>query len=222
MVHISQIQARLSHLGIKLSRWYQAEVRELQHILFEHEEIIAIVPGRYFAGYALLVATDQRLLLIDKRTFFLTVEDIRYDMIFETDFSSRMVDATLQLYTLNKQHRFTTFKYRQQLRALTTYVQRRVMELRQFDNGERARGQYAHVSSFLPNASHLHQLPSNQPSQPADTAAPVANGRTLGRIVGAAAVSGANRLGTYRPRASHISQIYTGPSFFNKAIEPLD
>jgi hypothetical protein len=208
MVHISLIQAQLSKLGVKLSRWYQAELRELQHVLFDHEEIVSIVPGRYFAGYALLVATDQRLLLIDKRTFFLTVDDIRYDMIAETDFSSRLVDATVQIYTLNKQHRFTTFKYKRQLRELTNYVQRRVMDLRQPDSNDRLRGQYAHVSSFLPSANHIHPLP-----EPKSLTAPL-HSKSLGRIVGAAAMAGANRIG-YRPRMSHISQVYTGPSFLS-------
>src|SRR6185503_19518598 len=167
MVHISLIQHRLSQLGVRVSRWYQAELRELQHVLFEHENIVAIVPGRYFAGYALLVATDQRLLLIDKRTFFLTVEDIRYDMIAETDYSSKLMDATFQIYTLNKQHRFTTFKYKKQLRDMTSYVQQRVMDLRQGTTSadDRIRGRYVHVSSFLPDASHIHPVAVPQPEQ---------------------------------------------------------
>jgi hypothetical protein len=132
MVHPSVIEARLSHLGIRLSRWFKAEIKELEHILAEHEQIVSVVPGRYFGGFALLVATDQRLLLIDKRTFFMTVDDIRYDMISEIDFNMRLLDCTLHLFTFNKQHRFTSCKYKKQLRTLTSYVQKRVMELRQY------------------------------------------------------------------------------------------
>lgn len=132
MVHLSVIEARVSHLGIRLTRWFRPELRELQHILMNHEKIVALVPGRYFGGYALLVATDQRLLLIDKKTFFMNIEDIRYDMISEIDYSSRLLESTLLLFTVNKQHRFTTVKYKQQLRALTNYLQQRVMELRHY------------------------------------------------------------------------------------------
>lgn len=213
MVHISIIEARLSRLGVKLSRWFQAEIKELQHILFEHEQIVSIVPGRYFAGYALLIATDQRLLLIDKRTFFLTVDDIRYDMISETDFSSRLMDSTLQIFTLNKQHRFTSFKYKKQLRELTTYVQRRVMDLRQYGsaNDDRTRGQYSHVSSFLPNASHLHPVQNPEP-----VVAPPSH-RTS-KSVGAAAITGTNRLRAYTPQMSHLSQVYTGPGMLSGVV----
>ena len=131
MVHISVIQSQLTKLGIRLSRWFTPELKELQQILMDDEKIIAAAPGRYFNGLALLVATDQRLLLVDKRTFFMTVEDTRYDMISEIDFSSKFYDMTVHIFTLNKQHNFTTIRYKQQLRDLCNYAQQRVWELRQ-------------------------------------------------------------------------------------------
>lgn len=131
MTHISVIQSQLTRLGIKLSRWFTPELKELQHILMDSEKIIAAAPGRYFSGFALLVATDQRLLLIDKRTFFLSVEDTRYDMISEITYSSKFYDLTVHIFTLNKQHNFTSIRYKNQLRDLCSYVQQRVWELRQ-------------------------------------------------------------------------------------------
>src|SRR5207237_7664302 len=107
MVHISIIQSQLTRLGVRLSRWFAPKVRELQHILMDNEKIVACAAGRYYSGFALLVSTDQRLLLIDKRVFFMTVEDIRYDMISEIDYSTRLYDATIHIFTLNKQHDFT-------------------------------------------------------------------------------------------------------------------
>jgi hypothetical protein len=97
----------------------------------DDEKIVAAAPGRYFSGLALLVATDQRLLLIDKRAFFMNVEDTRYDMISEINFGSRLYDASVHIYTLNKQHNFTSMRYKHQLRDLTNYIQQRVWELRQ-------------------------------------------------------------------------------------------
>jgi hypothetical protein len=95
------------------------------------ENIIALTCGRYFGSFALLVATDQRLLLIDKRVFFMTIEDSRYDMISEIDFNMQVYAANLTIYTMNKTHKFTSVKYKRQLRELTNYVQRRVWEFRQ-------------------------------------------------------------------------------------------
>jgi hypothetical protein len=130
MIHPSIIEARLGELRFRTSRWFQAEIRELQNILMDHEKIIALATGRYFGSFALLVATDQRLLLVDKRVFFMNLEDTRYDMIAEIDFNNQAFNATVTIHTLNKTHKFTSYKHRTQLRELTNYVQRRIMELR--------------------------------------------------------------------------------------------
>jgi hypothetical protein len=137
----------MTQLGINISRWFNAELRELEHILMDDERIVALVPGRYFGGYALLIATDHRVLLIDKRSFFLTLEDIRYDMISEVDFSARMFDSTLQIYTFNKQHRFTSVKHKKHLRTLTVYVQQQIMQLKQ-----KMQNQTPALAAFQPSA----------------------------------------------------------------------
>jgi hypothetical protein len=130
MIHPSIIEARLGELRFSSSRWFKAEIHELQHILMDHEKIIALACGRYFGSFALLVATDQRLLLIDKRVFFMTIEDTRYDMISEIDFNTQAYYANLTIYTVNKTHKFTSVKHRRQLREITNYIQKRVAELR--------------------------------------------------------------------------------------------
>lgn len=132
MVHQSIIEARLNQLGIKRSRWFQPEIRELSQILMDNETIITMVAGRYFGGFALLVATDHRLLLIDKKVMFLTVDDIRYDMISEIDFTSRLIDSTIHIFTVNKQHSFTSSKGKRLLRQLVSYIQQRITEIRHY------------------------------------------------------------------------------------------
>lgn len=196
MVHISEIQSQLTRLGIRLTRWFNPELKELQRILMDNEKIIAAAPGRYFSGLALLVATDQRLLLIDKRTFFMTVEDTRYDMVSEVDFSTRFYDSTVHIFTLNKQHNFTSIRYKHQLRDLCGYVQQRVWETRQFQqdqpdpNPVSASAQAARQaplatgsSSGLPDISHALHVPHlPHPSKP-----------HLPRHIGVAAMNGSRR-----------------------------
>jgi hypothetical protein len=109
MVHISVIEARLSKLGFKASLWFKPEVKELQNILMDNEQIVGAVAGRYFGGFALLVATDRRILLIDKKLPYVSVEDIRYDMISEIDYSAQLFDASITIFTVNKQHRFKSW-----------------------------------------------------------------------------------------------------------------
>lgn len=131
MVQLSSIEAQLTRLGVRKTFFCKPEIRELQQILMDHEQIIKFVNGRYSGGFAILVATEQRLLLIDKKPLYLTVEDIRYDMISEVDVSSRLFDATVTIFTVNRQLAFSSMKQRH-LRDLTAYVQKRVMEIRQY------------------------------------------------------------------------------------------
>jgi hypothetical protein len=166
MVHPSLIEARLGELGFKASRWFNAEIRELEHILMDHEKIISLACGRYFGSFALLVATDQRLLLIDKRVFFMTIEDTRYDMISEIDYNSQVYNATVTVFTMNKTHKFTSWKYKRELRELTTYVQRRVMEFRQQQPSSIPQLMPAE-KRYIPSAVQ----PPAEPFQPVHTAA---------------------------------------------------
>ncbi len=156
MIHPSIIEARIGELRFRASRWFTPEIRELQHILMEHEKIIALACGRYFGSFALLVATDQRLLLIDKRLFFMNYEDTRYDMISEIDFNSQFYIATVTVHTINKTHKFTSIKHKDQLRVLTNYVQQRVMELRNMQ---------ADSSAAVPHPLQ-NRLASSQPAMP--------------------------------------------------------
>jgi hypothetical protein len=130
MVTHQEVERQLKAIGVAFKFWGKAEIRELQQILVQGEMIQFCMNGRYEGGFAVLCATDQRMLLIDKKPFYLTLEDVRYDMVSEVDFSSRLMDATVRVCTPNKELRFTSFKGKE-LRKMTAYLQNRVMEFRQ-------------------------------------------------------------------------------------------
>jgi hypothetical protein len=130
MVSLQTIDAQLAKVGMKNRFFGRPEVRELCHILAPGEVIQHAVIGQYEGGFGLIVATNRRVLLIDKKPWFLTMEDIRYDMVSEVDFYGRLLDATVTIITLNKSLTFTSWK-KDRLRSLVHYIQHRVMQLRQ-------------------------------------------------------------------------------------------
>ena len=130
MVTLDEVERQLHNIKASFKFWGRAEKRELQHILFQGEQIQQCLNGRWEGGFAMLCATDQRLLLIDKKPMFLSLEDIRYDMVSEVDFSNRLVDATLKVCTPNKNLVFKSFR-NHELRQTMNYIQQRVMEIRQ-------------------------------------------------------------------------------------------
>jgi hypothetical protein len=194
MVHISIIEARLTKLDFRASRWFRPEIKELQHILWDNEQIIECVQGRYFGGFALLVATEHRLLLIDKKLPYLSVEDIRYDMISEINYGSQMFEANINIYTVNKQHRFKSWKHKEKLRRLVTYAQQRVMQLRQY--------QRQGVEEVMPpqrsplNLSRAFNYGQTLQLQPPNISTSIRKrlpSPHVPRVVGAAALSGARK-----------------------------
>jgi hypothetical protein len=193
MVQMSIIEARLAKLGFKTSLWFKPEIRELQHILMDNEQIVGAVAGRYFGGFALLVATDRRILLIDKKLPYVSVEDIRYDMISEIDYSSQLFDATITIFTVNKQHRFNSWKHKHHLRKLTQYSQQRVMEVRQHYSGSQAQQDIIRnvKGPSLSQSYNYNQLLQLQPPWMNQEVRRKLPSPHLPRIVGAAAVKGA-------------------------------
>src|ERR1700690_4438056 len=67
MVSKKSVVEQLKKIGFKHEAWGRGEVRELHNILIPDEEIVECVNGIYEGGFALLVATNVRVLLIDKK-----------------------------------------------------------------------------------------------------------------------------------------------------------
>ncbi len=133
MTDFIQVKAQLKALGLEFRVFGKPEVKELANVLNEGEQIYHCTFGFYQGGSALLVATNTRLLLIDKRPFFLNLEDIRYEMINEVDFAGRLLDAAVQLHTGNKQLKFRSFADAR-LRNLCSFVQNQITRARQLEH----------------------------------------------------------------------------------------
>jgi hypothetical protein len=130
MVSLQVIEEQLKQVGCNYRFWGRPEIRELRNILVPGERIAQAVVGRYENGMALLCVTDHRLLLVDKKPMFLTLEDVRFDMIAEIDYSAQLLEGTIRIMTPNRQLRFTGWNHAR-LRNVLNYTQQRVTELRQ-------------------------------------------------------------------------------------------
>lgn len=123
MVTHETIEQQLKKIGFKTIGWGRTEVNELPNIILPDEEIKECVNGLYEGGFALLIATNIRVLLVDKKPMnYLTVEDLRFDMINEIDYSHRLFGARISISTGSKNLRFTSLN-QPRLRELIGHVQ---------------------------------------------------------------------------------------------------
>jgi len=130
MVTLAYVEEQLKRIGCNFRFWGRAEVRELTNILLPEETIAGCANGHYQGGTGLLVVTDLRLLLVDRKPMFLAIEDIRFDTVVEMDFSARLFDSTIRVITPTRTLVFNAWNG-QRLRAILNYAQQRVMETRQ-------------------------------------------------------------------------------------------
>lgn len=132
MISKQAVAEQLKRIGCNYTLWGRTEVGELSAILMDDEQILQAVNGYYDGGFALLCTTNYRVFLVDKKPLALTVEDLRYDMIAEVDYGSRVVTAVLHIYTPLRTLDFTSWSI-SKLRNSMNYIQQRVMELRNND-----------------------------------------------------------------------------------------
>ncbi|HEY1063859.1 MAG TPA: PH domain-containing protein [Candidatus Saccharimonadales bacterium] len=173
MVDAKTIQKQLKKIKFGGTPWNQAELRELPKIIHEGEEISECVNGLYEGGVALLVATEMRVLLIDKKPLnFLTVEDLRFDMINEIDYTHRLFGATIIISTGSKTLRFSSLN-QSRLRNLINYVQEH-MSASKKKQAEKAENQQQHLEEInkqlqmylLAQHQHLQQQAARQGVEP--------------------------------------------------------
>jgi hypothetical protein len=130
MVTKHSIEEQLKKIGFNYYGWGRTEVRELPDIILPDEEIFECVNGIYEGGFALLAATNIRVILVDKKPMnYLTVEDLRFDMINEIDYSHRLLGARISISTGSKNLRFTSLN-QQRLRKLIGHVQHCMAEMK--------------------------------------------------------------------------------------------
>jgi hypothetical protein len=147
MVSAKLIEKQLKKVGFNSRGWGRTEVRELQNIILPDEEIFECVNGIYEGGFALLLATDVRVLLVDKKPLnYLTVEDLRFDMISEIDYNHRLIGAYIAISTGSKNLKFTSIN-QTRLRKLIGHVQHCMAEVKK-QQSTHQEGQNQHLEQI--------------------------------------------------------------------------
>jgi hypothetical protein len=131
MVSKKEITKQLKKINFNHKGWGRAEISELPNIILPDEEIYECVNGMYEGGFALLVATNLRVLLIDKKPLnYLTVEDLRFDTINEMDYNHRLFGAEIGISSGSKNLRFRSYN-QPKLRKLIGHIQHCMAESKQ-------------------------------------------------------------------------------------------
>ena len=100
MPSMEEIEKQLKDLDGIEKLYARKEIKELPNILWEHEKIEKIVQGFMNNHSGVLVATNSRVIFIDKRLLGgLHVEDFPYDKISSIQYSTGLVMGKITIFT---------------------------------------------------------------------------------------------------------------------------
>lgn len=181
MISRSTLDKQLKQIHFNHQGWGRSEAQELCNVLMPSEEIDECVNGYYESGFALLVATKDRLLLVDKKPLnYLSIEDMRFDMINEFDYNHRLLGAEIKISAGAKTLHFRSLN-KIRLRRLINFVQYRMTEIKKLAQSHQE-SQKSHLERmnqqlqmFLAIQQYQHQQQIQQPmtSNPQQIAMPV-------------------------------------------------
>ncbi len=100
MPTLIEIQSQIKNLGGFETFLGRKEIKELPSILWEDERVENIIQGTYNNGNGILVATNRRLVFVDKGLLFgLKVEDFPYDKISSIQYETGILFGKLTIFT---------------------------------------------------------------------------------------------------------------------------
>lgn len=101
------------------------EIKELPKILWEDELPEKIIQGLYNNGNGILVATNKRLIFIDKGMFSLKVEDFPYDKITSIQYSTGMMFGGMDIFCSGNKAEIKRVA-KDQVKSFADYVRARI------------------------------------------------------------------------------------------------
>jgi len=94
-----RVKRELLDAGITIYGLIKAESRYLPKVLHNREHVEAVVYGQHHSSSVMLVATDERIIFLDKKPMALFLDEVSYEVISGIQFEIHTVFASLTLHT---------------------------------------------------------------------------------------------------------------------------
>ncbi len=126
MPTLEEIKAQIGRIDAPSRILGRREINELPNILWEDEVVEKIVQGSYAKGIGVLVATNKRLIFVDKGLMGkIRVEDFAYDKISSIQYSTGIVFGKITIFTSGNKADIENVE-KQQARGFSEYVRARI------------------------------------------------------------------------------------------------
>lgn len=103
-IQSKRIKQQLRALGVSGAVLLTQESRYLPHIIHPDETIWGVVYGKTKDGFAMLLATNRRVIYLDKKPLFVNQDEVTYDVVSGVNRSHVGLGTTLILHTRIKDY----------------------------------------------------------------------------------------------------------------------
>lgn len=97
--HARRVHRELIQAGATIYGLLKSESRYLPHVIHENEHILGVVYGQHNSSSAMLVATDRRILYLDKKPMATLIDEVTYDVVSGIELDIHTLFATVRLHT---------------------------------------------------------------------------------------------------------------------------
>jgi len=109
---LRHVKEELRQRGAAAYDLWLPETNYLPHLLHPDEHIMGSVYGKYKDGRGVLIATDQRILFIDKKPLFMHVDELSFMIIGGVTFSQAAFMGYVTLHTRLGDYKLRTFNFK--------------------------------------------------------------------------------------------------------------
>lgn len=125
--HQKRVLEDMKRLGATRIELYSSEASYLHKVIHHEEQIGGISFGHNEVGYSMLIATNRRVIFLDKKPFFANVDDISYDVVSGVSLGHAGPGSTLVLHTRIRDIKLMTMNDKS-AEIFVDYVQMRCLE----------------------------------------------------------------------------------------------
>ncbi len=125
--HATRVKDELRRLGMSRYGLWKLEARYLPHIIHADEHLRGIVYGHHIEGSALLVATDRRIIYLDRKPLFMNQDEVTYDVVSGVSYSFAGAEATVTLHTRVKDYTLRTYN-KKTAEGFIEFIERHCLE----------------------------------------------------------------------------------------------
>lgn len=122
-----RVWRELRNVGVSRAAIHTMEGQYLPHIIHDGEHIGGVAYGWLDGNFSMLIATNTRVIYLDKKPLFVDEDEISYRVVSGVEISTAGLDSTVVLHTRIRNYRMHTLN-NVAAQYFVNYIESRVIE----------------------------------------------------------------------------------------------